>query len=172
VPKGIRADLITVEMRVTQFWTQVDRRGPGECWPWTGYVEKDYGRFYDGERMVGAHELALTYSTGERRSPGLDTCHSCHNSLCCNPAHLRFDTRQGNVDDMTKAGRQAHGEKNGSAKFTNTQVETIRRRRAAGATGKALAAEYGCSPMEISSIVVGRHYKYVGGPIRTNPTEI
>ena len=93
---------------VSRFWRLVDRRGTHECWPFTGYFdEAGYGAFTDeAGRRRPAHELALSFTTGEVRHPDLDTCHSCDNPRCCNPEHLRFDTRQSNVDDMhAGAGR-------------------------------------------------------------------
>jgi hypothetical protein len=164
--KGIRSDLITPEMRATHFWMQVDRGTDDECWPWLGYVEKGYGRAFNGVRMVGAHELALTYWTGEQRHPDLDTCHSCNNPICVNPHHLRFDTRQSNVDDATQSGRHARGETNGHAKLTEDDVLTIRRRAASGALGRTLARDFGVSEPAIVGIVNGNRWKHVGGPIR------
>ncbi len=76
--------------RITEFWMNVSIADDEvECWPWTGYKEDGYGRFFWDGRMVGAHELALTFTTGEVRAPGLDTCHRCNNPICCNPHHLR-----------------------------------------------------------------------------------
>lgn len=165
--KGIRADRITIEMRVSSFWMQVDRREPHECWLWTGYVEKGYGRFFDGERMRPAHEMALTYATGEVRAPDFDTCHSCHVPMCCNPAHLRFDTRASNVTDAMRANRHAVGERNGQSLLTEGDVVTIRIRHAGGATGRSLAREYAVSEGAIQAIVTGRNWKEAGGPIRS-----
>lgn len=151
----------TTEMRVTEFWMSVTRGEPDECWPWTGYAEDGYGRFFWDGRMVGAHELALTFTTGERRLPELDTCHSCNNPPCCNPRHLRFDTRQGNVDDMVLAGRAAKP----NLRISDETVRLIRKRRAAGANQEDLAAQYGCSASWISMIVNGRKRAAAGGPI-------
>jgi hypothetical protein len=153
-------------MRVTAFWMNVERRGADECWPWTGYAEGGYGRVFNDGLMVGAHEMALTYFTGERRHPGLDTCHSCNNGICCNPNHLRFDTRQSNVDDMVRSERQAHGERNGHARLTEPQVVQMRERHALGATGRRLASDYGVSEGAVNMILTGARWKNAGGPTR------
>src|SRR5690606_20986831 len=70
---------------VSRFWRLVDRRGFDECWPFTGYLDAEgYGVFTDSAgRRRRAHELALSYTTGEVRHPDLDTCHSCDNPTCC-----------------------------------------------------------------------------------------
>lgn len=147
---------LIVAARVTVFWSKVHKRGPDQCWNWTGYVDKDgYGSFFFEGRMQGAHVLALSFTSGQRRPPGFDTCHSCiDNRLCCNPRHLRFDTRQANVDDMLKAGRH----RNGSSKLTPRQVERIRQRLMAGAPNIKLANQYGVSDSTISMIKTGKRH--------------
>lgn len=151
-------------VRVTEFWMSVDRRGPDECWPWTGYAEPDgYGSFFFDGRMIGAHELAVTFTTGEQRLPELDTCHSCGNPPCCNPGHLRFDTRRSNVEDMVRMGRNHRFPR----RLTDEQVQLIRRRREAGAVQDDLAAQCCVSSSYISQIVNGLARRDAGGPIAT-----
>jgi hypothetical protein len=150
--------------RVTEFWMQVNRGLPSECWPWTGYSEDGYGRFFWNGRMVGAHELAVTFTTGEVRLPELDTCHSCGNPICCNPAHLRFDTRRSNVDDAVQMGRHHRPESH----LTDEDVRTIRSRRAAGASQKDLAEQFGVSQSFVSMVVNGKKRAAAGGPIASN----
>jgi len=148
---------------VTRFWSLVDRREPDECWPWGGFQDDDgYGIFNWHGRRTGAHTLALSFTTGEVRAAKLDTCHSCNNPPCVNPAHLRFDTRQSNVDDMISAGRQGR-----PGKLTDEQIITIRERRAAGARQMDLAQQFGVSNGQISMIVRGNRWAHVGGPIET-----
>ena len=67
----LTADLARITVRVTEFWRNVSTRAPGECWPWTGYLNEDgYGEFFFTGKMYGAHELAVTFSTGEIRDSG------------------------------------------------------------------------------------------------------
>lgn len=155
--------------RVSRFWLSVAVRRLTDgspdidtCWLWTGYVEQGYGRFYDGARMRPAHEMALTYFSGEERSIGLDTCHNCNTPLCCNPHHLRFDTRASNVADMLAAGTH-----NPKRKLSDNDVRVIRERAEAGASGKTLAATYGVSQGLITEIIRGNRRLGAGGPIRT-----
>lgn len=111
--------------------------------------------------MAGETELAVTFTTGERRAPGLDTCHACNNPICCNPRHLRFDTRSGNVADMVAAGRA----RNGNTRLTAEAVRVMRERYAHGAPQAVLAADYSVSPTMVSAIIRGRRWKNAGGPI-------
>lgn len=141
--------------RVTEFWRNVRSTQSGDdCWPWTGYEEDGYGRFFFQGKMRGAHELALTFTTGERRAPGLDTCHSCNNPICCNPRHLRFGTRQSNVDDMVAAGTNLG--RHGKLSFAKAQM--IRLRIANGARQQDLADEFGVTNGMISQIKNGKRY--------------
>jgi len=156
-------DLIDA-VAVTRFWRNVSPAADDECWIWHGDLSKDgYGTFFYRDRMRPAHELALSFTTGEQRSDGLDTCHSCDNPPCCNPSHLRFDTRQSNVDDMIRRGRQAR-----SGKLTDRDVVTIRERRNAGARQKDLAEQFGVTDGTISMIVRGIRWANVGGPIESD----
>lgn len=150
-------------MVVTRFWDQVRVGEPDQCWPWRGDTDDGYGVFFYRGKMRRATELALSFTTGEARLPELDTCHSCDNPPCCNPSHLRFDTRLSNVQDMHERGRAYVP----SRKLTNEQVVTIRRRRAAGARQSDLAAQYHVTDGLISQIVRGVRYADVGGPIES-----
>lgn len=94
--------------RERRFWSQVDRRSPDECWPWTGSRdEKGYGRAHDGDRPRKAHNLAYEYTYGPIPE-GLEPDHTCHDAgvcrlgdlcphrPCCNPTHLEAVTHQEN----------------------------------------------------------------------------
>lgn len=155
----ITAEEINLARRVTEFWAQIRRAREFDCWQWTGYQEDGYGRFFWDGRMVGAHELALTFTTGERRLERLDTCHSCNNPICCNPNHLRFDVRAGNVADMMSAGTYRRG------RFSEEQVITMRERYENGAPQQVLADDYGVTNGLVSQIVRGLRYRDFGGPI-------
>jgi HNH endonuclease len=166
IAKVLTVDVARIAVRVTEFWRTVSIRGEDECWPWTGYLNEDgYGEFFFARKMHGAHELAVTFTTGEVKDPGLDTCHSCDNPPCCNPRHLRFGTRLENVADMIKRGRVRAGSAHPFAKLTEAAVVEIRVRRANGAMQKTLAADYGISEAYVSTIVNGLTWVRAGGPI-------
>lgn len=147
---------------VTRFWGLVQRGQSDECWIWDGDRDRDgYGVFFWHGKRAGAHELALSFTSGEQRLADLDTCHSCDNPPCCNPAHLRFDTRSGNMADCVARGRN-----HVPSKLSAAEAKLIRERREAGARQKDLAREYGVSNGFISMIVRGIRWPDAGGPIQ------
>lgn len=150
-------------LAVTRFWSLVKTGSELDCWPWIGDVDKNgYGVFFYNGRTRGAHELALSFATGEAKHQGLDTCHSCDNPSCCNPAHLRFDTRASNVADMYARGREVN-----PTRLTDADVRMIRERRAQGARQEDLADAFGCSGSYISMIIRGSRRADAGGPLET-----
>lgn len=67
-----------------------DRRGPDECWPWTGAMNNvyGYGRMSIGhKRQVRAHRLVYEILVGPIPT-GYQLDHLCRNRRCVNPAHL------------------------------------------------------------------------------------
>lgn len=102
------------ETEISRFWSRVDRRGPDECWQWTGATDSHgYGQLTIHNRHVGAHRLAYTFTVGSIPA-GLCICHTCDNPPCCNPAHLFIGTMSDNLRDCAQKGRngaQSHPER-------------------------------------------------------------
>lgn len=154
--------MFTDAVSVSRFWSLVDTSG--DCWKWQGDTDRNgYGIFQFRGKRFGAHELALSFTTGEKRAEGFDTCHSCDNPACCRPAHLRFDSRLSNVREMHERGRAAR-----SGRLTDEQVYEIRIRRESGARQKDLARDYGITDGQVSMIVRGLRWPDAPGPIATN----
>lgn len=101
---------------VDRFWQYVDRRGPDECWLWTGYTTRRRGlagrkngagelegricnQVNGDRRMLRATRVSLAIATGEWHDD-LEACHgACEDSLCVNPHHLSWDTHKRNLRD-------------------------------------------------------------------------
>lgn len=153
-------------VQISRFWRLVERNENSECWPWLGDTDRNnYGVFFFQGKRYGAHELAYSFTFGEKRASGLDTRHACDNPICCNPLHLSFGTRAENVRDMLSRGRSRNWNRV-SNKLSEKEVMEIRTRRANGAPQKVLARQYGVSPTYISEIVRGLVWAHVPGPIQ------
>ena len=85
---------MTIEER---FWAKVDRTG--DCWLWTGCVDKDgYGLFYS-DRTQRAHRFAWELIVGPLPPDGLDHRHTCP-KRCVNPGHLRPASAKQNAENL------------------------------------------------------------------------
>jgi hypothetical protein len=100
-----------------RFERYVNRNGPihpvlgTRCHLWTGGTTTGgrYGQFYVG-RINGkkthrnSHRVALEMHSGPL-SVGINACHRCDVTLCCNPRHLVAGTQLFNIQDAWKKGR-------------------------------------------------------------------
>jgi hypothetical protein len=143
---------------------------PGDCWVWTGAKSSDgYGRLVVLGQRFGAHRIAWVFANGPIPT-GLFVCHRCDNPACVNPAHLFAGTHAENMRDMAAKGRQRgsghgrgpRGEKHHLAKLTWASVAEIRRRHAAGESGRSLARAYGMSEFAIRKVIDGTTWKSSG----------
>jgi hypothetical protein len=77
-----------------RFWSKVDRRGPDECWPWTGArTPRGAGNFRlsNPRRVVRAYVYAWEPAYGPVPA-GYELHHRCEHPWCCNPTHLELRT--------------------------------------------------------------------------------
>ena len=137
-----------------RFWTQVDRRGPDECWPWLGRKNRQgYGRFsIDHDHAVGAHRFAYELEFGLILFPDLQVCHRCDNPPCVNAhVHHFLGTARVNMADAMEKGRIAHGARNGNTILTAEQVVQIRALATIQSFAE-IAPQFGVTPETISNI--------------------
>lgn len=139
------------------------------CWEWQGNTRGGYGRLTIGSRKnesrksVSAHRLSYEVYKGTIPE-GYEVCHTCDNRRCINPDHLFVGTRQENVDDRERKGRNiVHcGESNPRAKLTQKDVLRMRQRKVQEKTSyEKLAKEYGVSKRTAQDAIKGDHWKCV-----------
>jgi hypothetical protein len=62
-----------------RFWSKTDRRGDGECWPWTGGIDAfGYGIFSHDGLMRKPHVWAYAHFVGPMPEGTTDLDHVCH----------------------------------------------------------------------------------------------
>lgn len=125
------------------------------CLEWTASCSGGgYGKILFGGRVVDAHRVAWILANGPVPD-GMWILHSCHNRLCCNPAHLRAGTPSENEQDMTNAGRRGH------VTLTEAQVLEIRSEKYADWSLKDIAALFGVSGTNIGSILGRESWRHL-----------
>ena len=79
------------------------------CVEWQGATDYRYGvaTFPEGHGKV--HRAALRRAVGDPPEGKPYALHSCDNTRCYNPAHLRWGSQQENMADMVKRGRGSSG---------------------------------------------------------------
>ena len=83
------------------------------CWNWISSISNDgYGRFRFNNARNRAHIFShIIFNTDDPITPDKPyVLHSCHNTICVNPSHLRAGTPKDNMDDKVNELRQSFGE--------------------------------------------------------------
>jgi hypothetical protein len=76
-----------------RWWSHVDRRGDGECWPWTAFIDdKGYGRFWLGDRLGYAPRWGYEHFVGPLPYEEMPD-HTCHDPRVCTVPHLECPHR-------------------------------------------------------------------------------
>ena len=123
---------------------------PHNCviWPY-GVSNSGYGAVNFNGKKMSAHRVALILFSGIDY-PHLLACHQpviCHNRLCVNPLHLRWDTALGNskdrILDKTSDNPTILG------KLTSNDVESI---RSDPRIHRLIAKDYGVSRVMVTCI--------------------
>jgi hypothetical protein len=149
-----------------RLWAKVDRRGPDECWLFTGHINADgYGRIGEGRKLLSAHRAAWIVTHGpipesDASQHGTVVMHVCDNPACCNPAHLKLGTQRENNADRKAKGRNGdhRGDTHWKARLTRDQVLEIRRMTG---TDQEIAEKFGMSVGSIYGIRTNRTWRHI-----------
>lgn len=154
---------------LARFWSKVDRKGPDECWLWTGQIGTNgYGKFTmkmpdNKSPHRSSHQVSYEIECGDRN--GLYVLHKCDVPACVNPKHLWLGTQKQNLQDMFNKQRHAiiiiRGEAQKNSKLTVTLVKSLRSLRIAGMTYKKLSEKFSISPSLARKVCVREIWKWV-----------
>ena len=157
-----------------RYHAKVDRRGPDECWLWTGSRRgrKQYGQygcFSVNGKLVGAHRFGYELLIGPIPD-GIYVLHRCDTPLCQNPAHWFLGTPRDNSQDREQKGRHipARGEQDGNAKLTESTVREIRNLYASGISQYVLARRFSITQATVSQVVRQKTWTHLPG-VTTRP---
>lgn len=142
------------------------------CWEWTGAKDQQgYPNASINRIQVRVHRVTLAEKLGRPLEPEEHACHTCDNPPCINPDHLFAGTAKENMEDASRKGRMALGERNGRhlnpfrgmtrRTISARQVEIVRLSLAEGITQAHVAAFLGVSEAAISRIANGTRHRVV-----------
>jgi hypothetical protein len=151
-----------------RYEAKIEKRGPDECWPWTGAVITSTG-YASGRRpvirrdghTVVASRVGWELEHGEAPPRRLYVLHRCDDPVCMNPAHWFLGTAAENTADMLKKGRHRAAPR----KTTPEQDEEIRRLISQGASQTAIARQFGVTRIVIARIL-GLNWASPAGPAK------
>lgn len=140
----------------------------GDCLFFVGKKDRNgYGRFQHKRKHYMVHRLAFALANNilfTDLSSDICILHSCDNPSCCNPNHLRSGTPKDNANDAVSRNRNTKpkGELHPHHKFTNSQIEEIRKQYKPGVFGyRKLANLYNVHPATIGKIIHRERWQHI-----------
>jgi len=106
--------------------------------------------------IVRPHKLVMEAFVG-KRPEGMECCHNDGNPQNNHLSNLRWDTSKNNHADKVRHGTTNRGERCGTAKLTQKQVDEIRQDNR---LQRLIAADYGVHQNTISRIKNGKRWQH------------
>lgn len=154
-----------------RFNARHEKRGPDECWPWTGCVMKkdQRGVLHWAAKNIVAPRVSWFVHHNEWPPTGIFVCHSCDNPNCVNPAHLWLGSPGDNTRDAAAKGRlhmqqddkKLFGSAHGQSKLTEREIPLIREMHKNGLGSRAIAKAFSISRCSIRRILSGEGWTHV-----------
>jgi len=106
---------VAIKIDKHKFMSHVVVNEATKCWLWQGLVTaKGYGRYGKGGKR--AHRISYQLFVGEIPQD-LFILHTCDNTGCVNPEHLKLGSAKENTADMMAKGRNKNGAKRGAEHY-------------------------------------------------------
>jgi len=77
-----------------RFWKKVIKKGPDDCWIWTGHIGNGFPKFFMEKKQRYAHIVSWELFNEKKLPKGWLVRHTCMNKDCVNPAHLYAELRK------------------------------------------------------------------------------
>lgn len=129
------------------------------CKIWTGAKTKaGYGIIHRNYKTWSVHRYTWVQAHGDIPRE-IDVCHHCDVRDCYELAHLFIGTRKQNMADCKVKGRAPIRSRHGQSKITpKIAKEIISIYAKGGITQSALAKQFGVAQVQISNVVLGKHW--------------
>lgn len=159
-----------LEQEKVNFWSKVDIKTEDECWEYKSMsLMQHYGTFMRSrllrrKRTYHAHRFAYALGNNlqiEDLKREDYVCHTCDNTACCNPKHLKLGTQQDNMKDAVAKGRIAKGSGIGNSILREQDVKDIKKLLSEGISQQKISEMYKVSRPTITYISTGRNWKHV-----------
>ncbi len=134
-----------------RFYAKVGEQLPNGCMEWTANLwSNGYGSFsLTHTRRVLAHRIAYSLAHGVTLDKSQVVMHSCDNTKCVNPEHLRLGTQLDNIADCKAKGRSKR------SKLID-HFPSMFKMRDEGKTHQQIADVYGVSRPLVTYLFTGR----------------
>lgn len=130
-------------------------------WPFAqSRPNSPYPSFGFGGKGYRAHRVVCEIVHGSPPKDKPEAAHTCGNSLCICPAHLRWASREENEADKKAHGTNPVGSRNGKSRLSARQVRDIKR-RLKSETSRSIAESFGVSRGAIDSIRSGQTWAWL-----------
>lgn len=127
------------------------------CIDWPFYLHKNYS--YVGGKA--AYVLVCKLYNGDAPSEDHEVAHTCGNSKCVNPKHLRWATKSENQMDRVLHGTSNRGSKHGMSKLKEEEVLNIKKLLMTDIQQKEIAEIYGVGKTTIHHIKSGATWNWL-----------
>ena len=148
---------------IERFWYNTMPEPNTGCWIWTGKLDTGgYGRI---SPLGRSHRASFILFKGPIIN-GMHVLHSCDNTWCVNPDHLRLGSHHDNMRDKAIRGRAKapiqYSEDIWSAKLNEKQAAQIKALYILfNVKQKDIAESYGVSVSTVSMIVNGKTWQRI-----------
>lgn len=144
---------------VPRFWSKVERKGENDCWNLASQARR-YPSVWCYGKSIEAHRFSYELHYGPIL-PGLVVMHTCDNTHCVNPRHLKLGSHADNQFDKVRKQRQARGERQGHSKLNAGQIIEIRRQFDSGVLTRTIARQFSITQNYVYAVGLRRCWKHI-----------